>query len=182
LRPIMILELNNVVLEGADPKAISLMARSGQMTCLEGGSASRCLLAMLGLEPVVRGFVSVDGEPLLPDTAQELRSLMAYAPAQLTAEGEICVYEPPTVQDIFSLKANRQAPISNGIFSEEVRRAGGAELVAVAALLNRPILLCDNPPASAVDYLLAQAGKGRVVVVASDAAAYRESAASNYIL
>lgn len=176
----MILELNNVVFEGSAPAGVSLMAHSGQMTCLQGGGASRCLLVMLGLAPVSRGFVSIDAEPLLPETASELRALMAYAPSQLATVGQICPYEPPTVQDVFSLKANRQLPISNGIFTEEVRRAGGAELVAVAGLLNRPVLLCDNPPAAAVDYLSAQAAKGRVVIVASDATSYSEKASVVY--
>lgn len=174
----MVLELNNVVLEGCE-HGLSMIARSGQLVCLTNGTAalrSRCLLAMLGLEPVTQGYVSIDGEPLLPETAFELRKLMAYAPASLDSIGQIRVYNPPTVQELFSLKANRQAPISNGILSEEVRRAGGAELVAVAALLDRQILLADTPPAVCADYLASQAENGRIVVVATTDAAFIDRA------
>jgi len=165
----MILELNEVVLPGIGQK-LSMMAQSGELTCLTGGTAamrSRYLQAMLGLEAVEQGFICIDGEPLTKNTVEELRRLMAYAPARLAPEGEIRVFEPPTVQDVFSLKANREVPISNGILNEEVRRAGGAELVAVAALLGRPVLLIEEPPESAVDYLVAQAHNNRVVVVAT---------------
>ena len=64
--------------------------------------------------------------------------MMAYAPSELVADGEVTVYEPPTVQDVFNLKANRDVPISNG------------------------------PEAVSTDYLRHLADEGRIVVVASD--------------
>jgi len=165
----MVVELNNVVLDGCN-YGLSMMAKSGQLTCITGGTSrqrSRYLLALMGLEQVKQGFVCIDGEPIEQANVQYLRQLMAYAPTELKAEGELVVYEPPSVQDVFSLKANREVPISNGILSEEVRRAGGAELVAVASLLNRKVLVVDTPPVASIDYLLDQARQGRVVIISS---------------
>lgn len=169
------LELNEVLLSGEE-RTVSGMAAEGQVTCLIGGSAQRrrrWLYAVLGFEPLVRGFISLDGEPLTKATKRELRSMMAFVPARLEAQGEVVVYEPPTVQEVFSLKANRHVPISNGILSEEVKRTGiggdYAQWLAVAVLLDKPILLVESPPAGALNYLEHQAAAaGRMVIVATD--------------
>jgi len=162
------LELNDVLLRG-EQWTLSMMARDRQMTCLVG--SSRWLYAMLGFEPVVSGFISVDGEPLTPRTVGALRRLMAFAPQCLDAVGTVTIYEPPTVQDVFSLKANRHLPISNGLLSEEMKRTGAvgdqARLLAVAVLLRRSILLVDHPCASSIAYLRAQAREGSTVIVVS---------------
>jgi ABC-type sugar transport system ATPase subunit len=171
----MVFELNEVLTEGA-ARTLSMMAEEGRMTCLTGGTAelrSRWLRVMLGFEPTLTGFVSIDGEPLTASAAPTLRQLMAYAPACLTSEGEVVVYEAPSVQDVFNLETNRECPISNGILSEEMRRVGAdaddvrTRLIAVAVLLNRPILLIDNPPAAAALYLARQARQGKMVIVCS---------------
>ena len=171
------LELNEVLLSGEE-RTLSLMARAGQMTCLVGATRqrrSRWLMAMLGLEPVQMGFISVDGEPLTPTTVGLLRPLMGYVPDCLQTEGEVVSYEPPTVQDVFRLRANRHLPISNGILAEEMRRTGAdadeARRLAVAVLLGRPILLVDHPSAAALSYLQLQARGGRTVIVATDESA-----------
>ena len=172
------LELNEVLLSGEE-RTLSLMARAGQMTCLVGATRqrrSRWLMAMLGLEPVQMGFISVDGEPLTPTTVGLLRPLMGYVPDCLQTEGEVVSYEPPTVQDVFRLRANRQLPISNGILGEEMRRTGDSDAdearrLAVAVLLGRPILLVDHPSAAALSYLQLQARGGRTVIVATDESA-----------
>ena len=172
----MILELNEVLLEG-DERTLSLMAEKGHVTCLAGGSTERrrrWLYAMLGFVPVSHGYISIDGEPLTERSTIAFRQLMALAPSQLRNEGEISVYEPPTIQDVFSLKANRSQPISNGILGEEVRRIGAdptsqqTQLLAVAVLLNKPILLVDHPQPEAMDYLHHQAQQGKLVIVVSD--------------
>jgi ABC-type sugar transport system ATPase subunit len=171
----MMLELNEVLLAG-EAHTVSGMAHEGLLTCLVGGTEQRrrrWLEAMMGFEPLGRGFISIDGEPLNPATTRELRSMMAFVPARLKTEGEVVVYEPPTVQDVFSLKANRRVAISNGILSEEVKRTGiegdYAQWLAVAVLLDKPILLVESPPTGALDYLEWQAGTaGRTVIVATD--------------
>ena len=171
------LELNDILLEG-DARTLSMMAQRGQVTCLTGSTAAhrrRLLMAMLGLEPVVSGFVSIEGEPMTPRTARELRHLMAYAPERLVTEGEVRRYAPPTVQQLFMLRANRSLPISNGILTQEMRNTGcegdTGQWLAVAVLLNKPILLCDMPPAAAAAYLRRLADGGRTVIVSTDARA-----------
>ena len=171
------LELNEVLLSGEE-HTLSLMAKARQLTCLVGATRqrrSRWLMAMLGLEPVQMGFISVDGEPLTPTTVGLLRPLMGYVPDRLQTEGEVVSYEPPTVQDVFRLRANRHLPISNGILAEEMRRTGAdadeARRLAVAVLLGRPILLVDHPSAAVLPYLKDQARSGRTVIVATDESA-----------
>ena len=169
------LELNEVLLNGEE-QTFSMMAREGLLTCIIGGTAkrrTRWLHAMMGFEPLVSGYVSIDGEPLTSCFVRELRSMMAYVPARLAAEGEVTIYEPPTVQDVFSLKANRHVAISNGILAEEIKRTGimgdYAKWLAVAVLLDKPILLVESPPTGALDYLQRQAtSAGRTVIVATD--------------
>ena len=174
------LELNDVLLQG-EKSTLSMMAHESQLTCLtcSGGAdpaaADRRLLrwlyAMLGLEPVVSGFISIDGEPLTAATVPALRALIAFAPCRLEPVGQVCVYEPPTEQDVFALRVNRDVPISNGLLAEEARRTGiggqQARLLAVAALLQRPILLADGAVAGSAAYLRALAAAGRTVVVTS---------------
>ena len=170
----MILELNDVVVDGAE-KTVSMMARERQVTCLTGGSVSvrsRLLLAMLGLEPVKSGIISIDGEPLEKGTVKMFRQRMAYTPSKLVPDGEITIYEPPTVQEIFEWKDNREASISNGMLEEEIKRTMAprekAQLLAVAVLRKRPILLIDQPYTLSADYLRHLAQEGHVVVVSSD--------------
>lgn len=169
------LELNEVLMEG-EQQTLSLMAKAGEMTCLTGGSVerrTRWLLAMQGFENVTHGYISIDGEPLTPDSSAVFRRLIAYAPSRLCKLGEVVSYEPPSVQDVFSLKANRELPISNGILGEEMRRVGAdssdprVQLLAVAVLLDKPILLVDNPPAQAGGYLKNLAATGKLVLLTS---------------
>ncbi len=171
----MLLELNEVLLEG-EPQTFSLMARERRIVCMTGGTAPqrlRWLHAMMGFVPVRSGYVSIDGEPLTAASAPALRSFMAFAPARLVPVGQVRRYEAPTVQDVFSLRANRELPISNGILAEETRRiAPGssdprAQLLAVALLLHKPILLVDDVLPEAMGYLRQKAAEGATVVVTS---------------
>ena len=173
---VMMLELNEVLIEGMN-RTLSLMAKAGELTCLTGGTAeqhTRWLLAMQGFETVTNGYISIDGEPLTSRSAPTFRKLMAYAPDRLCELGEVTTYEPPSVQDVFSLKANRELPISNGILGEEMRRVGGSQtdsrvqLIAVAVLLNKPILSVNDPPVQAAAYLKEWARQGKIVVAASN--------------
>ena len=160
------LELNDVLIRG-EQSTLSLMAHEGQVTCLAGGS--HWLQAMLGFEPVLAGFISVDGEPLTFKTIRKLRRMMAFVPDRLDDVGEVIVYDAPAVADVFALKANRQTDASS--LQQEMAQTGAtgqkASLLAVAALLNRAILLVDNPLPSSLPYLHRLAEKGCTVIVAS---------------
>ena len=172
------LELNDVLIRG-EKNTLSLMAHEGQITCLAPAMAGvdsaqplvRWLYAMLGLEPIVTGYVSIDGEPVTATSAPLLRRQMAFVPARLDAVGQVVVYESPTVQDVFALKANREQPITNGILAEEVKRTGTtgqkAQLLAVGVLLHRSILLVESPDAASMSYLRQQAENGCTIIVSS---------------
>ncbi len=172
------LELNEVQLEGSS-HAYSMMALEEQITCLTvpGGALHqtpvRWLFAMLGLEPVRHGFISIDGEPLSVRSASAIRKLMSYVPYRLDDVGEISVYHAPTAGDVFALKANRKA--GKRSLQEEERQTGAvgqqARLLATAVMLNRPVLLVDRPSALSMSYLRRQANAGRTVIVASNDAA-----------
>ena len=176
------LELNEVLLKGAG-RTVSMIAEAGQLVCVAGGRGderSRLLRAVLGLVPVREGIISIDGTPLTARSAPTLRQLMAYAPCQLQAVGNFPRYEVPSVQQVFLLKTNRNANISNGLLAEEMRHTGcegmAAQLLAVASLLERQLLLCDEPPVSSVPYLRSLAQKGRLVVAASTSQTLRSEA------
>ena len=72
------LELNDVLLKG-EKSTLSLMAAEGQLTCIVG--PVRWLHAMMGFEPVLAGYISIDGEPLTPQLAATMRRSMAFVPA-----------------------------------------------------------------------------------------------------
>lgn len=177
------LELNDVLLEG-EPRTLSLMAYEGRLTCLTGGTAaqrSRWLQGMLGFVPAIGGYISIDGEPLTSASAPVFRQMMAYAPCRLCVEGQIRHYEPPTVQDVFALKANADIMVTNGGLNREIKMVGDvdeeqARWLAVAVLRGKPILLVEEPQVGAVGYLQMQAQKGRIVIVTSQEEAYRQAA------
>jgi ABC-type branched-subunit amino acid transport system ATPase component len=169
------LELNEVLIEG-ESRTLSMMAHEGQITCLTGDTPERLtrwLCCMMGFERVQSGFVSIDGEPLTDGSAPVFRRQMAFAPMRLDKTGVVKVYEPPTVQDVFNLAVNSNLPISNGILAEEMRRVSSdstdprVQLLAVAALLNKPILLVDDVLPSAMHYLRGKVSEGKVVIVTS---------------
>lgn len=172
----MTLELNDVLLEG-EQRTISLMVHEHEIVCISAVDEhrlTRWLHAVLGFESVKSGYISLDGEPLTAGSAAFFRTMMAFVPDKLVPEGSIVIYDPPSVQDVFSLKANRDIPISNGILSEEMRKVSldhsddRVRLLAVAALLDRPLLLVDNPPVEAANYLLQQAQKEKTVLITSN--------------
>ena len=163
----MLLELNDVLISG-EPHTLSLMAVERQVACVVG--SVRWLYAMLGFEPVVAGFISLDGEPLTPATAPALRRQMAFAPSRLDDVGVIDRYAAPTVDDVFALRANRQLSVDS--IDSEAALTGcthpqQARLLATAVLLQRPILLVDEPQLTMMTYLKRQAASGRIVIISS---------------
>jgi len=173
------IELNDVLLEGVD-HTVSFMAPEGLMTCVTGATPalrSRLLYGILGFVPVKSGFISLDGEPLTPATATDLRRMMAYAPSRLQAEGQIRRFDPPSVQDVFDLKGNQDILITSGALNRQMKQVGQvseeqARWLVVAVLRNKPVLLADHPEDGAADYLLAQARQGRIVIVTSPSPVY----------
>lgn len=174
----MTIELNEVFLPGEE-QSLSLLADEGQLTFITGGTAdrrTRWLHVLMGFEVPSAGCVSVDGEPLAGGCIAHLRKHIAFAPASLETVGQLVPYEPPTIEDVLSLRSNRGLSITEADIEEECRRtcADGqkALLLAVAVLRRKPVLLVDSPLAASAAYLQQQARQeGRTVIVATDDAA-----------
>lgn len=173
----MTIELNEVVLRGEE-FTLSLLAQEGCLTCITGGSAgrrTRWLYALMGFELPSAGYVSVDGEPLTGGCIAHLRRNIAFVPASLDTIGEIVPYEPPTLNDMLSLRSNRRLKIDAAAVEEEMGHTGitgqKAELLAFAVLRRKPVLVVDNPPGASAAYLHSLAEQeGLTVIVATDEA------------
>jgi len=85
------LEVKNVTIQvGEKPlmSDFSLIANDGKLTCITGrpGSGKTTFLrTLMGFLPVVKGFVSVDGELLTIYSAHVFRQLMTYLPQDIAA-------------------------------------------------------------------------------------------------
>ena len=171
----MTIELNEVQLTGEE-HVLSLLAGEGQLTCITGGTPARrtrWLHVLMGFEVPSGGYVSVDGEPLAGGCIAHLRKNIAFAPSSLQTVGELVPYEPPTLEEVLSLRSNHYLGITRAEVEEESRRTGAtgqkALLLAVAALRRKPVLLVDSPSPESASYLLQQASQeGRTVIVATD--------------
>lgn len=174
----MAIEFNEVVLPGEE-FTLSLLAQAGRVTCLTGGTAERrthWLHALMGFETPLTGYVSVDGEPLTGGCIAHLRRNMAFVPARLDTIGEIVAYEPPTVNDMLTLRSNRRLKVSAADVAEEMGRTGAtgqkAELLALAVVRRKPVLVVDSPSGASASYLHRLAAEqGVTVIAASDDAA-----------
>ena len=170
----MTIELNEVLLPGEE-HTLSLLADEGQLTCITGGTAerrTRWLYVLMGFEVPSAGCVSVDGEPLAGGCIAHLRKHIAFAPASLETVGQLVAYEPPTIQDVLSLRSNHNLGITEADVEEECQRIGTndqkALLLAVAVLRRKPVLLVDSPLATSGSYILQQAHQeGRTVILAT---------------
>lgn len=77
---------------------LSFIAADGKLTAVMGmsGSGKSALLsAMLGFLPLTEGYVSVNGEQLMPSTASFFRTQMSYVPQYCSCPGG------QTVEDVF---------------------------------------------------------------------------------
>lgn len=83
------LEFKNVSVtlsDGRQSRPFSLIVKDGEAACLVGASGtgkSKILLATLGLFPIHRGFITLDGELITPGSSPYFRKMMAYIPQDL---------------------------------------------------------------------------------------------------
>lgn len=92
--------------DGKQSTPFSLVVDKGDVVCLcgsHGSGKSIILRAILGLEPINEGFITVDGELVTPGAASYFRSMIAYIPQQLPHDN-ISVRE--LIHDVFSLHSN----------------------------------------------------------------------------
>lgn len=161
------LEFKNVSLmvPGGDRSApCSMMLSAGETACLCGAphtGKSRLLRAVMGLEPIASGYISIDGEPITPASAAYFRRKMAYVPQELPA-GRMKVSE--LCHTLFNLRINRGAKLGKEMLMAEWQWLGIDEvtyalpvdalphhtlrlmLLSLLPLLNRPIVLADDIP------------------------------------
>ena len=143
---------------------LSLMAPSGQMTCVtgpEGCGKTALVQVMLGFLLPDEGLVSVDGELLTPLSAPTFRRLMAYLPQKR----EVTI--TPVEANISGLEAV-WAPLD----SRRYQLTPIDEHLDVAPLASKPIVIADNPDPSMLSVLKSLAAGGHTVVVASQLEEY----------
>ena len=154
--------------EGMLFSGLDFRASSGEIVCIQGPHASGktlLLRAILGFEPLSEGFISIDGELLNVQSAETFRRLMAYVPQQARlpfASMNRLLGELYALKTNRSLGAERPNPQRQSALlqllglPDAVAEKPLAELtpgqnyrimLAVAAMLNKQILLIDEPAA-----------------------------------
>lgn len=193
------LELKDGVLMGDRSRMLmqplSFTVAEGQVVAIGGDfRAARLLLrALLGLQPLASGHVSVDGDALLPLTANYFRQHMAYVPSDVVlSHGTMA----EAAAQMFRLGVNAEMPLRRSLLMEQWRRLGIDETLyekplsevgatqqwlmqlALAALLHRQMVVVDVPQqltdeatlATVASYLRSEAFAQSAVVVATNAA------------
>lgn len=144
-------------------KNVTFQAAAGQkaaVTGSEGCGKSILLRTMLGLTPLSSGWVCVDGEPVLPDTAQMFRNRMSYMPS---GEGLERVRIGELMEGVFALRANSDCiytkeavfkewdklDIPHDCYSKTFGETDAATAqrirLALTGLAGRPYALIDDP-------------------------------------
>ncbi len=159
------LELKDVYLEHGGQVIldhVSLALPAGENLCVLGAAGSgktSVLLALQGLLPVGRGFLTLDGERFSRLSAPYFRRWMAFVP-----DAPQLPYETVSdlLEDVFSLSVNRGVEVSREamvkefsflglapeVYSMQLRNLDAESLqgvmLAAEGILKRRILLIDN--------------------------------------
>lgn len=149
-------------------KGLNLHVHRGESICICGGSGSgktSLLKAVLGFIPLSEGAISVDGTLLTHKTADCLRRKIAWIPQELSLPLE---WVSEMVRMPFDLKANRETGfrkellmdyfillgLEKDLYDKRANEISGGQrqriMLAVTALLNKPLLIVDEPT-SALD-------------------------------
>lgn len=155
---------------------LSFQADNGNIIGITGGDAdSRTAIieSMLGFRPLQKGWVSIDGEPLLPATASYFRSRMGYMPrlSGLSDEnvGDFfkyvvklksntgCIYSREAVIEEWNA-LSVDAECYDKQFSELTEAVAQRISLSLIGLLTRPIAILDSPAS-------AQDDEGRIAVL-----------------
>ena len=144
---------------------LSLMAQDGQMTCITGseGSGKTLLLRVLmGFVALDEGLVSIDGELLTPLSASPFRRKMAYVPQVATRSLKT---QEPTSPSYFIPATDDMETVwsGEGLTAWEPRVVE----LPVVTILDKPIVLADDPPMAMLGQLRTLANEERTVVVAT---------------
>lgn len=148
---------------GSSSRPFSLVMGSGEVCCLcgpAGSGKSRLLLSVLGLEPLMGGYVTLDGELVTPGSSAYFRQMLAYVPQQMpdasVSVSELCDMvlrlrsHPKVAERRGELAAQWQMlGIDAAYGGRRVDEMPAATLqlilLSMTPLLGKPILLLDNP-------------------------------------
>ena len=147
----------------------NLHLHKGESACIGGDSGrgkTSLLNAIMGFVPLKKGRIIVDGHELGKNNIDAIRKKIAWIPQELALPSE-WVYE--MIQLPFDLKANRSIQFSKeklfesfdelgldeGLYNKRVSEVSGGQrqriMIAVAALLQKPLIIVDEPT-SALDH------------------------------
>ncbi len=161
------LEFKNVSValsQGRRSLPVTVVVGRGEMVCVcgpQGSGKTRLLMAVMGLEPVAEGYITVDGELVSVGSAEYFRNLIAYVPQhvpdQTMAVSELC-------RMVIDLKAHHGAKLAKEALMEQWRTLNlepslydlplkevpqemlQTILISLLPLMNRPIILIDHMP------------------------------------
>ena len=165
----------------------------GETACIVGQSGcgkTSLLNAVMGFVPLYEGTIKVGGTLLDKSTIDLVRRQIAWIPQELALPFE---WVKEMVSLPFELKVNRSVPFSeerlfmcfdelgleHELYFKRVNEVSGGQrqriMLAVAALLNKPLIVIDEPPSAldtgSTDKVLAffrrQAEKGAAVLAVS---------------
>lgn len=140
----------------------------GEIACISGesGSGKTSLLnAIMGFIPLKKGSISVDDIILNESSIEQIRKKIAWIPQELALP---CEWVSEMIKLPFELKANRGVAFSKDrlfeafeelnletiLYDKRVSEISGGQrqriMIAVAALLNKSLLIIDEPT-SALD-------------------------------
>lgn len=175
-------------------RSLSFVANNGEVTAITGRSGSgktRLLAAMLGFIPLDSGFVTVNGELLVPATANFFRSKIAFVPQALCLPSRFTASDMykqlmtccgvkgnvPTKEQIEALwnTLHLNADLWDADLAKQPLSVLKRLMLVFALLSCRNIIVVDDPTAFQADedvkvmlrLLRAAAERGAVVVVAS---------------
>ncbi len=173
---------------------ISFLADGGKRVAIAGGSDSdkqTVLEALHGLVPLKSGWVCIDGEPLVAQTAHWFRSQTSYMPKETGAES---ITVEQLVEQLLGLRSNADCIYSKKALLSEWKAlqidascydmtfadidAATAQRIhlSIVGLFARPVALLHSPTsrqdangcALVKDYLLSPRFKETAVIIATD--------------
>lgn len=150
----------------------SMAAPDSTLTAICGpkGSGKTALIeTLMGLRPLAKGYVSVDGELLQPATAVYFRSRMAYVPQTLQAPGQLTANELLQLYADCSKRSHQTLrkddvqqlwpalQLDDALWTSPLYRLSASEqrriLLSFALGAHRSILVADDPTGGLDDAL-----------------------------
>lgn len=175
------LELHDVIIRPRQ-NTISLTLNDGRLACIsgpKGAGKTAVLRAILGLQPIDGGHISIDGELLTPLSASYFRRFMAYVPSELRL-----IPGQDRISDIrkmlYGLSVNSHIrddePKDTRLWTELTPVRQYMELVKCVSKLHRRLVLIDEPESDLdaltayafVEYLHQMTASGSSVLVVSN--------------